>query len=199
MGSSFRKDLEWANYVEIAWMRFMESKTQRAYRQSNGLEPGWDIHDMTKGQYYEVKWDSKSRAKWSYKGSNEIKATGNLFIEYVNPSKEPPKPTGIMASTSDYWVYVVKENLQELVDDFDVSKYRAKAHLFKPEALLEFCQASEMATKETKRDGAKGGAANAKGWILPWALVKDNQKKSGWLNEFDISDYLSLPISIDYG
>jgi len=191
MPSSFVKDREFGKRVEVAWLRFMQGITGRDYEQSEGLVAGWDIHDLTQDHYYEVKWDTKSCAVWSSYGS-ERKPTGNLFIEYVNPSNE--KETGICVSTSKYWVYVVKYSPDVLVEESRFGEYKAIAHLFNREKLLEFCQSQNLNTRDTKRDVEKGKSANARGWILPWSTINNAKKQSGWLSDYDISDYLSVPI-----
>lgn len=193
MSSSFLKDLEFGNRVELAWMNFMGTITGRDYEQSQGKVSGWDIHDRTENQYYEVKWDTKSCAKWKSFGK-ERNPTDNLFIEYVNPSRTPPKATGIRASTSKYWVYVVKHAPDQFVYDDKFGEYKCHAHLFNREKLLTFCENANLQSRDTKRDVGKGEAVNARGWILPWSLVTAPEKETGYLAVYDISAYLSLPI-----
>ncbi len=191
MSSSFRKDLEFGNRIEIAWMNFMGDKTLKTYEQSKGKEPGWDIVELSNKVYFEVKWDTKSSAAWSSYGTRRD-PTGNLFIEYVNPSAD--KDSGIRASISKYWVYVVKYAPNTVVDENSFGEYKAHAHLFNRENLLKFCESSSLNTRDTKRDVGKGMPVNARGWILPWDIVNQSKKDSGWLAVYDISDYLSLPI-----
>ena len=59
----------------------------KTYEQSKGKVSGWDIVEMSDKVYFEVKWDTKSSAKWKSFGK-EMNPTGNLFIEYVNPTAE---------------------------------------------------------------------------------------------------------------
>ena len=72
MASSFRKDLEFGNRIELAWMNFMGDKTLKTYEQSKGKEPGWDIVELNDKVYFEVKWDTKSSAAWSSRARAKV-------------------------------------------------------------------------------------------------------------------------------
>jgi len=194
MPSSFYKDVEFGNRVEVAWMNHMSECTKKVYEQSHGRVPGWDIVDRENDVYFEVKWDTKSRAVWSMYGEVR-KPTGNLFIEYMNPKKN--EDTGIKASISKFWVYVVKHSPDLLVDEDRIGEYQAHAHLFNKDLLLDFCESRNLKTRDTKRDVEKGASANARGWLLPWSDVNEAKKESGWLAVYDISAYLSLPSLIE--
>lgn len=170
-------------------MQKLNSLTGKTYEQSVGREPEWDILDFEDKVYFEVKWDTKSCARWVNPYKQERPPTGNLFIEYENPKAE--KKTGIEASISKYWIYVVKHSPDKLIDDSRFGEYKAHAHFFDRKKLLDFCKEKNLESRDTKRDLKPGKTANAKGWLLKWSDVNAQKKESGWIAVYDISEYLS--------
>jgi hypothetical protein len=171
--SSVEDDKLIGEKVERAWGKFvLNTYPVSDVVFSYGNVPGWDlklISNEGRAKFHEVKFDQSSSAPWLNYKNEERKPTGNLFIEHRNPRSG--KPTGIMATRSDWWVYIVKESY-ELVSLQDVNRYTAKAYIIHAEQLKEFLKGRHnLKSVPTVRDTA-GGRVNAEGWLLPVHTLK---------------------------
>lgn len=172
--SSFDKDVQVAERIERAWGDFVLNHYPVSdVDYSKGKVPGWDLKLRNydgKAKFHEVKFDQSSAAPWVDHRGNTRAATGNLFIEYKNPRSG--KDSGIMATCSDWWVYIVKEAF-ELVELDQVHKYKAKAYIIKADELKDFVMSGNLKSVPTVRD-TRNGMVNAEGWLLPTHTLKSS-------------------------
>jgi hypothetical protein len=186
MGSSFRSDKEWGDYIELVWANWLHSHTGGdTFEHSNGRVPGWDLRNERTQRKHEVKWDAAGRSPWKSYGSVR-QPTGNIFIEYKNPTTDID--TGIMASESNIWAHIVKVS-DTFVEDSSF-EYSAWAYVFSLPKLREFCKEVGLRSRETTRDIGKKGKPNAKGWLLPIDMILSNSKECGLILRADITPYL---------
>ena len=172
--SSFDKDVQVAEKIERAWGDFvLNHYPVSEVEYSQGKVPGWDLKLRNyngAAKFHEVKWDNSSAAPWVDHRENQREATGNLFIEYRNPRSG--KPSGIMATCSDWWVYIVKE-AYDLVELHEVHRYKAKAYIIKADQLKQFVSSGNLRSVPTVRD-TRNGRVNAEGWLLPVHTLKSS-------------------------
>lgn len=170
--SSFESDKNWGEKIEKAWAQYLKSKDSSfEFTFSEGKVSGWDV--MAKrgndAKFYECKWDSLAQSPWiGHKDESVRMPTGNLFIEHKNP--RTGVASGIMASTSDWWVYVMKQ-AYEIVDDSQFDKYKVECLVMDTKQLREFVVSNEYRSLSTLRD-TRGGKVNAEGWVVPIAHIK---------------------------
>lgn len=110
--------------------------------QSNGRFPDWDIK-MTYAKHYETVEDEIKTATYEVKSDRLSEQSGNFCIEFYNTKQE--KPSGIVSSKADYYVY------------FADGKWRIAK---RDELLVKLIQ-------EQNKDIRDGGNNNSRMVILP--------------------------------
>lgn len=186
MGSSFKSDKDWGDYIELVWANWLHAHTGgNTFEHSKGKVPGWDLRNESTGRKHEVKWDAAGRSVWKSYGK-ERQPTGNLFIEYKNPATDAE--TGIMASDSNIWAHVVKVS-DTFVEDSSLD-YEAWAYVFSLPKLRDFCNEVGLNSRKTMRDVGEGKVSNAMGWLLPIDMIIRNKKECGLILRADVTSYL---------
>lgn len=120
----FKKDKEVGNKAENIVFELLKSfGLSPVYNESKNRDElkGWDIE--ADGKKYEVKYDVMA------------KKTGNLAIEYFNP--KTGKPSGIMSTCSDFWIYVVDCGEKYLIYVVSVNKLKNFIDNTKPHRIVE--------------------------------------------------------------
>jgi len=172
--SSFDKDLLIGEQIERAWGKFiLNTHPVSDIEYSQGKVSGWDlrlIRDGKTSKFHEVKFDQSSAAPWVNANGNVCKPTGNLFIEHRNP--RTGADSGIMATRSDWWVYIVKQAFG-LVDLSEVDRYTARAYIIKADQLKEYMMSNNFRSVPTVRNTVNG-KVNAEGWLLPVHSLKNS-------------------------
>lgn len=163
--NSFVKANNTGKLGEYLWSEHLKELGWSIEQAPNKRFPDWDIK-ATKGEElytYEVKLDIKAYYWADRRGKPE---EPNLYIEYHNTERD--RPSGIMMSKADYYVYCLKRN-----DDI-------KAYIYNRVQLLSFCQ-----TGNFKVVGCDiFGDGNAIGWIPPLHITM--VPESGFLKKVQL-------------
>ena len=151
---------------ESIWVSHLESLDHISdIEVSKGEFHDWDIKAFSSGNgrihTYEVKLDLKAYmwAKWR---NSEFP---NMYIEYHNTRQD--KPSGIMSSKSDYYVYIIRNRDINECYVFDTGNLRA------------FLQKAGLKSVGNKSNGDD----NALGWLLPTNIISLNM---GFLGRIDL-------------
>lgn len=189
--SSVYNDIKWGQVVERQWGAWLKSKNpmfEVTFAPNEKFSP-WDLMTTVpagRSRYYEVKWDGSAQSPWVGHRGDTMKATGNIFVEYWNPRSD--KPSGIMVSHANYFVYCMLQAYQ-LVDLESVEDYRVQAFVLDKDKMLNFCKSNNYRTRDTIRDTSYG-KVNARGWLVPIADLLSDRKLSGLRMKVDFTDYI---------
>jgi len=147
----------WVSYLERTG-RFSDIEV------SEGEFHDWDIKstNLASGESvtYEVKLDLKAYmwAKW------RKSKYPNMYIEYHNTRQD--KPSGIMTSKSDYYVYIIR------------NEGANECYVFETGTLRGYLKGAGLKSVGNKSNGDD----NAMGWLLPVNTIGQSMGYLGRLN-----------------
>ena len=123
--------LQAGNDGEIIWKRIMEGSHTNIIEAPNKKFYDWDLKGTYKGRdlTYEVKYDV-SGYKYAYSKQRPV----NVYIEYKNTTKN--EYSGILASKADYYVYILKNGINNEIYVFDRLELIDKLRELKPRELV---------------------------------------------------------------